>query len=413
MNVWDSVDELMQIEKMQNLIKSTERQLQVRKLILQKRQLDLVTGGYKDLKLTPETAQLEISELEQGIATCEQKIAAYRRVLDQGPKAVRSALEQLSKRGAEELDAWRAALKRMEQEQAQPPQQFVRRPGGGVGSDVPTGDPPGAAGGDAAAGAAAPEPPLPTEPAPQIGRVPVGVGSDVPLGGPGAAGGDAAAGAAAPEPLLPTEPAPQIARMGAAAAEEAAAGGEMAAGAGAEAGISLGRLLGVALLAAAVLAGAYLAYNHFTSPSSSSSQASTFNINGDYNGTVNGAQCAKPECYVTIQKVSDPSGPAPSQAGKITVVFTAKYWEPAFNGVASVINAEIGYMDASLDQDGTVHGSGRTSLWDPTTLRNTVTPLDYTLNGKISGGTSGSPSYTLTLDANPVLYHMTGTRATG
>ncbi|GAA3047958.1 hypothetical protein GCM10020000_30200 [Streptomyces olivoverticillatus] len=68
-------------------------------------------------------------------------------------------------------------------------------------------------------------------------------------------------------------------------------------------------------------------------------------------------------------------------------------------------------MDASLTQDGTVQGSGYTTLTDTTPGSNTSESVDYKLNGQFTGGTSGSPSYTLTMVfATDFTYQLTGTR---
>ncbi|WP_194963258.1 hypothetical protein, partial [Streptomyces eurocidicus] len=68
----------------------------------------------------------------------------------------------------------------------------------------------------------------------------------------------------------------------------------------------------------------------------------------------------EPECFVTITKQSDPSGPGSDEAGHITITVTEVNYTPAFTGVASTLNETLGPMDVQLFQDGTVQGSGTT-----------------------------------------------------
>ncbi|MEV4442353.1 hypothetical protein AB0K09_25755 [Streptomyces sp. NPDC049577] len=72
------------------------------------------------------------------------------------------------------------------------------------------------------------------------------------------------------------------------------------------------------------------------------------------------------------------------------------------------LNETLGPMDASLFQDGRVQGSGTTTDTDTNPGGSTRTG-PYTLSGQIKDGTTGSPSYTmtLTLDAQ---YNLTGAR---
>ncbi len=134
----------------------------------------------------------------------------------------------------------------------------------------------------------------------------------------------------------------------------------------------------------------------------------TFDINGTYNGTLNGAVCAQPECFVTIAKQSDPSGPGPDEAGHITITVTEVNYTPAFNGVASVLNETLGPMDAQLLQDGVVQGSGTTTDTD-TSPGGTTRTGPYTVSGQFQNGTTGSPSYTMTLTLDSQ-YNLTGAR---
>ncbi|KJY41183.1 hypothetical protein VR41_13745, partial [Streptomyces sp. NRRL B-1568] len=135
-----------------------------------------------------------------------------------------------------------------------------------------------------------------------------------------------------------------------------------------------------------------------------------FDVNGTYNGTLNGAACAAPECFVDIAKQSDPTGPGPGpdQAGHVTITLTEVNYAPAFNGVASLINEKLGPMDAALLQDGTVQGSGTTTDTDTSPGGSTRT-APYTVSGSFKNGTTGSPSYTLTLTLDSQ-YNLTGVR---
>ncbi|WKU47565.1 hypothetical protein Q3V23_27840 [Streptomyces sp. VNUA116] len=408
MSQWAAFDNLILMEKVQERIKSLQQLLKTQQMILANKEEYFLAGKPGgQYGLTADQARLEFRMLQENMETTLQKIDQARETLSQGPDACRAYLEDLDAR----LDAkWRRLEKVGPARRAPPEPQVPEGPGpGGVGPDAPVPD--------------APVPELPRQgivrppgavhvahdavtPVPQVAEVP---------GGPAAA------------PDLPPPAAPV------AAGEEALAGGEAATGAGAEAvaGVGASRvgrvLIGIAVIAA-VAVGAYWAYNHFTSPSAPSPPApsapqqpggapqqpaapASFDINGDYNGTANGATCAKPECYVTVTKVSDPSGPGPDEAGKVTVTLTTTDWTPAFNGVASKINMKAGPMDASLAQDGTVQGAGYTAFADTSPAHATSFSVDYKLNGKFTGGTGGSPSYTLTLVLVDNDYRLTGARA--
>ncbi|MBF6045554.1 hypothetical protein GO001_10015 [Streptomyces sp. NRRL B-1677] len=382
-------DDLMQMEKAQDLIRGYEEGLAAKRAILANKEAQLAEGSFHS-GMTAEETKVWVQHLREGMAELQQRIEQVRAALSRGPDACRSLLQQ---RAAEE-DMFRRAFGRMRDNvvppepqaapepggadlapdvPAEPPRQgLVRKPGGGVGQEVPTGG----------------------FPATEAAEVPGGIG-------------------AAPEP-------PPVAPV--AAGEEVIAGGDAAAGAGAEVvGASrLGRVLVGLVIIAGVAIGGYWAYNHFTSPPASSpssptaTQPASFDINGDYNGTANGAACAKPECYVTVTKVSDPSGPGEDNAGKITVNFTAVNWTPASTGVASVINMKIGPMDAWLQQDGTVKETGYnpwTIITDTTPGSNSRTSGSYKLSGKFTSGTNGSPSYTLTMNVSGLDYQLVGTRA--
>ncbi|MEU5192358.1 hypothetical protein AB0G83_35235 [Streptomyces klenkii] len=375
MSTWQAFDDLMQIEKAQNLLKSWNADLEIQRIILANRERSLLSGMWqRDGLASVEKAREEVRLLQQRIEITLQRIEQTQEALAQGPQACR-ALEEQCWALDRKFDVWgRGGAGKV-------PTRGVVRPAGArrVAADAATGDflPPRIA--DAPTGA--------------------GVAPEAPPGGP----------AVAPE-VPPGAPV--------AAGEEVLAGGEAATGAGAEAVAAsrLGRVLVGAAVILALAGGAYWAYNHFTSPSPSSSSSSSapFDISGDYNGTANGAACAKPECYVTVTKVSDPSGPGEDNAGKITVNFTAVNWTPASTGVASVINMKIGPMDAWLQQDGTVKETGYnpwTIITDTTPGSNSRTSGSYKLSGKFTSGTNGSPSYTLTMNVSGLDYQLVGTRA--
>ncbi|TQF06274.1 hypothetical protein E6W39_33735 [Kitasatospora acidiphila] len=141
----------------------------------------------------------------------------------------------------------------------------------------------------------------------------------------------------------------------------------------------------------------------------SSTNPSSFNIDGTYNGTVSGTSCVAPDCYVAVTKVSDPSGPAVSQAGSIRILFVVNT-PLALNGVASPQHFSDGPMDASLQQDGTVQGSGTTTETDTTPGGGGATQVPYDLSGTIHNGQSGSPSYDLQLTVDGVPYTLAGAR---
>ncbi|MDH6140551.1 hypothetical protein P3T35_002559 [Kitasatospora sp. GP30] len=141
----------------------------------------------------------------------------------------------------------------------------------------------------------------------------------------------------------------------------------------------------------------------------SSTNPSSFNIDGTYNGTVSGTSCVAPACYVAVTKVSDPSGPAVSQAGSIRILFVVNT-PLALNGVASPQHFSDGPMDASLQQDGTVQGSGTTTETDTTPGGGGATQVPYDLSGTIHNGQSGSPSYDLQLTVDGVPYTLSGAR---
>jgi hypothetical protein len=134
-------------------------------------------------------------------------------------------------------------------------------------------------------------------------------------------------------------------------------------------------------------------------------------IAGNYDGTVNGANCAAPTCYVTVAKGSDPTGAGAGQAGSLTLTLTAMNWQPAFNGVASTVDETIGPMNASITQDGTVSGSGQTTVADTTPGGGGTSSGDYTVSGTVTNPTGGSPSYNLTMDVAGTTYALTGSRA--
>ncbi|PSJ29598.1 hypothetical protein B7P34_05900 [Streptosporangium nondiastaticum] len=394
MSQWAAFDNLILMEKVQERIKSLQQLLKTQQMILANKEEYFLAGKPGgQYGLTADQARLEFRMLQENMETTLQKIDQARETLSQGPDACRAYLEDLDAR----LDAkWRRLEKVGPARRAPPEPQVPEGPGpGGVGPDAPVPD--------------VPVPELPRQgivrppgavhvahdavtPVPQVAEVP---------GGPAAA------------PDLPPPAAPV------AAGEEALAGGEAATGAGAEAvaGVGASRvgrvLIGIAVIAA-VAVGAYWAYNHFTSPSASSPSSASFNINGDYNGTANGAKCEKPECYVTVTKVSDPSGPGIDDAGRITVNFTAANWTPATTGVASVINMKIGPMQAWIQQDGTVEETGY-DLWTDITdttpgSGNRTSHESYKLRGKFTGVTNGSPSYTLTMVLSGTTYDLRGVR---
>ncbi|MCF3105209.1 hypothetical protein IPZ58_26985 [Streptomyces roseoverticillatus] len=139
--------------------------------------------------------------------------------------------------------------------------------------------------------------------------------------------------------------------------------------------------------------------------------AAPFDVNGTYNGTLNGAVCASPECFITLTKQDDATGPDASQAGHITILFTAVNYTPAFTGVASRINERIGPMAASLAQDGTVQGSGTTTETDTSPGGGGATATgQYAVTGNVKDATTGSPSYVLHLTLDGAPYDFTGAR---
>ncbi|MFI9310638.1 hypothetical protein [Streptomyces triculaminicus] len=422
MSHWQAFDDLMQMEKAQELIRYYEHALDAKRAILAQKEQSLAEGSFHT-GMTPEETRIWVEHLRESMGDIQQKIEQARAALSRGPEACRSMLRQIEA----EKDIFRRAFGRMADGSAPPGPQaaqaaggadvapdvpaeppakgLVRKPGGGVGQDVPTGG----------------------FPAPDAAEVPGGIGAapEVPPGG------------GVP---VPPEP-PPVAPV--AAGEEVLAGGDAAAGAGAElAGASrLGRVLVGLVIIAGVAIGAYWAYNHFAShpspppsspaapqqpggeapqqqpgteqPPTAPAPPPSFNIDGDYNGTVNGAKCEKPECYVTVTKVSDPTGPGADGAGKITVNFTAVNWTPAFTGVASTVNEKIGPMDAWLEQDGTVQEAGYnpwTIVTDTTPGSGAKTSTGYKLSGKFAGGTNGSPSYNLTMQVAGNDYQLTGAR---
>ncbi|KJY43916.1 hypothetical protein VR41_00945 [Streptomyces sp. NRRL B-1568] len=413
MSQWQAFEDLMQMEKVQETIRLWELELDAQRTILATKERAVAESNFHS-GMTPEDTRFWIQHLREKIDSVQQRIEEAREALSRGPEACRSMLRQLEAR----KDMFRQAWGRMAESAgppgpqaepvpsgadvapdvpAEPPVKgYVRKPGGGVGQDVPTGG----------------------FPAPEAAEVPGGIGAapEVPPGG------------GVP---VPPEP-PPVAPV--AAGEEVLAGGDAAAGAGAElVGASrLGRVLVGLVIIAGVAIGGYWAYNNFTSKPAPPPSAPTapqqpgteqqpaapapppsFNIAGDYTGTANEAQCAKPECYVTVTKVSDPTGPGADNAGKITVTFTAVNWTPAFTGVASTINMTIGPMNAWLEEDGTVHETGYnpwTIVTDTTAGGSTKTSADYKLSGKFTGGTNGSPSYNLTMQVAGYDYQLTGTR---
>ncbi|MFI2078090.1 hypothetical protein [Streptomyces triculaminicus] len=139
--------------------------------------------------------------------------------------------------------------------------------------------------------------------------------------------------------------------------------------------------------------------------------AAPFDINGTYNGTLNGAVCTSPECFITLAKESDATGPGQGQEGHIHILFTAVNYTPAFTGVASRINETIGPMAASLTQDGMVQGSGTTTETDTSPGGDGATAMGrYAVSGNIKDATTGSPSYVLHLTLDGALYDFTGAR---
>ncbi|MFF4215691.1 hypothetical protein [Streptomyces nondiastaticus] len=366
MSNWQMFDDLMELEKAQKWIKSHKKLLETKQTILANRERDLLTGGWRRHGLSSaDQARREIQLLQEHMEVELQTIEKAQEALAQGPQACRT------------LEAQRAALER----------QFDAFSAGdypGPAPDAPPVEPP-------TRGVVRPAGARPAAPSAATGDIPApGVGPEVP-----------------PPELPPAAPV--------AAGEEALAGGEAATGAGAEAVAAsrLGRVLIGAAVILGLAAGGYWAYNHFTSPPASSPSSASFNINGDYNGTANGAKCEKPECYVTVTKVSDPSGPGPDDAGKITVNFTAVNWTPASTGVASVINMKVGPMNAWLQQDGTVQETGYnpwTTVTDTTPGSGAQTSASYKLSGKFTGGTNGSPSYTLTMVLSGTTYDLRGVR---
>ncbi|MEU5429372.1 hypothetical protein AB0H73_27800 [Streptomyces olivoreticuli] len=390
MNDMQAFDDLAQMDKARAIVERYEQQLETQRAILAAKERLLLEGGEHG-PLAAETKQ-SIEMLQQSMNSMTQKLEKAREIVSQGPQACRAWVQQ----SEAESDAFYKMLETYDHPPAAPPgPQIVRVRGArAVGPDAPTGG----------------------LPAPDVAPAPGGPG--IPSGAP------------------------------VAATEEAVAGEELV-GAGTEAAVGvmarLGRVLMGLVLVAAVVGGGYWAYNHFTSnptspppapvapqqpggqaPQQPGGQAPQqpgegqqpaapappppFNIDGDYTGTARGATCVKPECYVTVTKVSDPSGPGPDQAGRVTVVWTTTDWKPASTGVASAVNFRMGPMYASLAQDGTVKGDGSTSLTDTSPGGTTTVNVNYTLNGKFTGGTSGSPSYTLSVNANDDVSDLTGTR---
>ncbi|MEV4443292.1 hypothetical protein AB0K09_30685 [Streptomyces sp. NPDC049577] len=76
--------------------------------------------------------------------------------------------------------------------------------------------------------------------------------------------------------------------------------------------------------------------------------------------------------------------------------------------MASNINEKLGPMDAKLLQDGTIQCSGTTTDTDTSPGGSTRT-APYTVSGGFRNGTTGSPSYTMTLTLDSQ-YNLTGAR---
>ncbi|MCC3779212.1 hypothetical protein K6I33_004724, partial [Streptomyces sp. UNOB3_S3] len=136
-----------------------------------------------------------------------------------------------------------------------------------------------------------------------------------------------------------------------------------------------------------------------------------FDVDGTYSGSLNGAVCASPECFITIAKQSDATGPGADQAGHITILFTAVNYTPAFTGVASQVNEKVGPMAATLADDGTVEGSGTMTETDTSPGGEGATATgQYTVTGNIKDATTGSPSYVLHMKLDGMPYDFTGAR---